>query len=127
MDIIHIERSCITVNNINKAPMFVEKLNKIPNFLKFFDKWGNNKLEQGMGYELTYHGVLSCELIEELIKNIIELCKEYECVVEFTIKIFDDGEFLLYWIITENTIHDVTYDINQSMRQIENKILGPIA
>lgn len=123
-DCIHLRNSYIKFNQISHYKKLVNELNEIDNFLELFDYFEvEPDIKKNDSYELTYHkSDLSVEQIMKLINDIIELCDQYENVLTLTIKIIDDGSFMLYCIITDNVINDVTNKINKYMLRKEKNI-----
>src|SRR5438045_1015958 len=99
---IHLEKSYIIFLDIKKSHKFVSQLKKIDNFADFFDNFNVSKeIKDDDCYSLTYkpNSDLSEDSIINLIHKIILLCKKYNYELNLKIKIFDDGQFLLYLIV----------------------------
>ena len=122
-DCVHLRDACIKFNSANKYKKFVECLNSIENYLEFFDCFEvDSKVKKGDRYELTYHELhISYDKVKKLIGDMIDLCDNYGCELNLTIKIYDDGDFLLYLIAKDNKIYDITSKINKSIANIEGQ------
>ena len=119
---IHLEGSDIQITNVSTCKKFVDKLNSIEKFTDFFDLFRTNvTVKKNDCYELTYNPIseLSDDEIVELIQNIIELCNQYKNILSLTIKIFDDGDFILYSIVKNNKYIDITDSINDAIKKEE--------
>ena len=123
VDLVHLSNSFIKFTNIKKCNKFVKQLNGIENFLDFFDKFEiSADIKKNDMYELMYNDTISCKAIEELINDIIDLCEDYGHKLTLKIKVFDDGEILLYLIVIDNKIYDIGDKINKYIEHKENKI-----
>lgn len=128
---IHISRSSIELHNIDRILDFLNELNNIKNFKEFFESWEIEEFEGNIEetvYELPYHndGHLGVDQVEELVKEVIVICLKYDCIVNMTLKVFEDGVILTYWIIRDNIINNITSEINNVIRAKENEILGRV-
>lgn len=127
-DVVHVQDGALNINNIKDLIGFLKKLNKINNFLEFFDEWPIEESDyDGEGrYELTHHnnGKLDCDDIMKLLEKIVKLCEKYGQSLDITVKVFDDGMFLMYLYIVENEICDVSLKINKYMSKIETRVKG---
>lgn len=125
-DVVHLEISKIKFIKVKKSEEFIEELNKINNFDQFFDKINKSEIdeiEDGDYCELTYDNKgLTCESIKELMKDLVELCEDYGCLYNAKVAVYDDGYFLLYLIIIDNKIYDISDEIHKIIRKEENKI-----
>lgn len=126
-DCVQLQQSWIRLHNLDNISNYFNELNNIDWFTYFFDKWDLSdfdEITEGMAYELTYncneHG-LSNNTIQDLIKNVIEVSTKYGCIVNLTLKIFDDGDFTTYWIIKDNIINDLTDEINNFIQEKEKQ------
>jgi hypothetical protein len=122
---VHIEKSYYTTPDVDKINDYVKEINNIPYFKDFFDEFDSEDMEPRVSYSLTYHNDynLYTEIIEKLICDIIGVSKKYNTYFNITLKIFDDGEFMTYWIVKDNIIHDLTSTINNFMTAQEALIL----
>ena len=121
---VHLQNSYIRFCDSKKSCEFVEEINEIDNFHNFFDHFEiSEHVENNDCYELTYDGRgLSSGCIVELINDVISLCKNFNCELNLTIKIFDDGIFLLYLIVCDNQVYEISSRINSQMKY-EEKLL----
>ena len=128
---VHLENSYIRIGNIDYDNLwgFIEDLNELEYFKNFFYNFGQDyEINQNKSYELTYHndGDLDYNQILNLITTIVQICKRYQNFLNLTIKIFDDGLFLMYIMVINNEIFDITDKINNSLIRAENIIINSI-
>ena len=117
---IHLEQSYIQITNVATYKKFVLELNAIENFTEFFDSFQTDPIVKELDcVELTYNPntELNYDEIIQLVQDMIQLCDIwYRYNLCLTIKIFDDGEFLLYLIVNNNKYHDITNKINRVIK-----------
>ncbi|CAH6419190.1 Hypothetical protein HVR_LOCUS388 [uncultured virus] len=128
---IHLSRSSITINNIDRITEYFHEINTIKNFNEFFDSWKKEDLEESEGdiiegeYELTYHndGEFSDDEVRNLMEEVIKINGKYGHTVNMTLKVFEDGDILTYWIIRNNIINSIGEEINNLITRRENEII----
>jgi hypothetical protein len=72
---IHLSRSSVKIDNIDRIREYFDDINKIKNFQEFFDSWKIEDFDSDIiegEYELTYNndGELSDSQVRDLIKEV---------------------------------------------------------
>jgi hypothetical protein len=119
-----------------KSHDFINNLHCIKNYCNFFDKLEvDGSIEDGDCYILTYDNCsrsayygkgLYCNEIKELMENISKLCNQYGYLFDATVKVFDDGDIVLYLIVHDNQVNDITDKINKVIEEEKSKIMSTV-
>jgi hypothetical protein len=127
-DCVHLQRSAIEFVNAKRSNSFIKKLHSIKNFSTFFDKLEvDGLIEDGDSFELTYDDKgLDYNEIRALIEDISKLCNEYGYLHDATVKVLYDGRFLLYLVVHDNLINDITDKINKVMEEEERRAINEL-
>jgi hypothetical protein len=122
---IYIEHGYYDISEKTNIIDYVKELRNIKYYVDFFYDIDSD-IESDMLYEIKHHnrGNLSCDKIEQLIKDIIIVNDKHHVNINMVIKIFD-GLFLTYWVINNNIINDLTTNINAFMRKCDKKYKNP--